>query len=57
MEVPSFKAAVKIDIKDMAFVLEYAHGVVMAGTSGGNIVAVDISSGDILYGYGVMKKG
>lgn len=26
-------------------------------TSGGNIVAVDSKTGDILYGYGVMKKG
>jgi outer membrane protein assembly factor BamB len=41
----------------MAFALEYAHGVVIAATSSGNIVAVDINSGEILYGYGVMKKG
>jgi hypothetical protein len=41
----------------MAFALEYAYGVVIAATSGGNIVASDINSGEILYGYGVMKKG
>ena len=29
----------------------------MVGTSGGNIVAVDSKDGNILYGYGVMKKG
>jgi WD40 repeat protein len=57
LEIPSFKTSVNIDIKDMAFVLEYAPGVIIAGTSGGNIVASDINKGDILYGYGVMKKG
>jgi len=29
----------------------------VAATSGGNIVASDLNTGEILYGYGVMKKG
>lgn len=57
LEVPSFKSSVHIDIKDMAFALEYANGVIVAATSSGNIVASDVNSGEILYGYGVMKKG
>lgn len=55
--MPSFKSSVHIDIKDMAFALEYANGVIVAATSSGNIVASDVNSGEILYGYGVMKKG
>lgn len=41
----------------MAFALEYAHGVILAATSGGAVVACDVNSGEILYGYGAMKKG
>lgn len=41
----------------MAFALEFANGVIFSATSGGNVVATDINSGDILYGYGTMKKG
>lgn len=34
-----------INIKDMAFVLEYAYGVVVAGTASGNIIGCDINTG------------
>lgn len=31
--------------------------MIFIATSGGNVVGVDATNGDILYGYGVMKKG
>jgi len=42
LSTDSFKTLRHIDIKDMAFALEYSNGVIVAATSGGNIVAVDI---------------
>ena len=56
-EIPEFRTISKADVKDMAFAIEQAHGTVVVGTSGGNIVATDLQTGKILYGYGVMKKG
>lgn len=41
----------------MVFAVEEAHGVILGGTANGNIVAADLISGEVLYGYGVMKKG
>lgn len=57
LDTQTLKSSAFIDIKDMAFALEYANGVIVAATSGGNVVACDAGSGEILYGYGVMKKG
>ena len=57
MNATDFKTLKNIDIKDMGFALEYAHGVIFVATSGGNIISIDAKNGDILYGYGVMKKG
>lgn len=37
--------------------MESAGDIVVTATSGGNIVSVDTNSGQILFGYGVMKKG
>lgn len=41
----------------MVFAVEEANGVILGGTAGGNIVGADLQTGEILYGYGVMKKG
>lgn len=41
----------------MVFALEEANGVIVGGTSGGNIIAADLMTGEVLFGYGVMKKG
>lgn len=57
MSNADFKTLKTVDIKDMGFAIEEGKGVIFIGTSGGNVVAIDEKNGDILYGYGVMKKG
>lgn len=57
LDLAGFKNLCHVDINDMAFALEYSNGALISATSGGNIVAVDVKTGEILYGYGVMKKG
>ena len=57
LEIPAFQSISKADVKDMAFAIQQAHGTVVVGTFGGNIVATDLQTGKILYGYGVLKEG
>lgn len=57
LQLSKMKSSLNVNIKDMAFAIQEAEGVIVAATGKGNIVATDINSGEILYGYGVMKKG
>lgn len=45
IDLPSFKNLIHVDIKDMVFAIEVANGVIVAATSGGNIVATEVSTG------------
>lgn len=52
-----FKPMQKVDTQDMIFAMEHVDDVTILGTGGGNILAYDNSTGECLYGFGVMKKG
>ena len=45
LDLANFKNLINVNIKDMAFAIEVAYGVIVAGTSSGNIVATSLNSG------------
>ena len=57
LTIPDFSIIKTINANDMVFALEEAYGVLVAGSGKGNVLAFDLSTGESLYGYGVMKKG
>lgn len=55
--VPDFKQILNINAKDMVFYVEEVFDTIVASTAKGNILAYDLHTGEVLYGYGAMKKG